>query len=154
MSRFIASMILATTLCAAPALAAPGGAGSVAYVETQRIFREYDEAQKAQSNFRNKAEAYQRELAEDQQKLEEAKKAGKSAKDLREMQKQFEENLKPKKLEVESLDRQLSSRIKKQIMDAIEQVAKSKGYTLVLDKATVLFGGVDISDEVIKRLNR
>ena len=153
--RLVLAVGLVTGACfSTPVLAAPPAPSGIAYVETQKIFREYDEAQKAQANFRAKAEAYQKELASDQQKLEEAKKAGKSAKDLREMQKQFEDELKPKKAEVENLDRQRSQRIKKQITDAIEQVAKSKGFTLVLDKATVLYGGSDISDEVIKRLNR
>ncbi len=153
--RLVLPLVLVAGSClATPAFAAPPAPASVAYVETQKIFLEFEEARKAQTNFRSKAEAYQRELAEDQQKLEEAKKSGKSAKELREMQKQFEDTLKPKKVEVENLDRQLSQRIKKQIVEAIEQVAKSKGFTVVLDKATVLYGGTDISDEVIKRLNR
>ena len=43
-----------------------------------------------------------------------------------------------------------SAVIEQSIMAAITNYAKSKGYTLVLTKATVLYGGDDITAEVMK----
>lgn len=144
---------LSAVLAVAPAARAQA-AGVVGKVDTQKVFQNYKDAQEAQSRFRREAQAYQEELADDQKKLEEAKKAKKPEDEIAKMQKRFEEDLKPKKSRVEALDRELSGKIKKDIEQVIADVAKSKGIATVLDKQVVLYGGVDLSDEVLKRLNK
>ena len=134
-----------------PALAAAPGA--VGFVETQKVFSRYKTAQEAQSRFRREAQSYQEELAADQRKLEEARKT-KSADEVAKMQRRFEAELKPKKDRVEALDRELSANIKRKIEGVIAEVAKSKGIATVLDKQVVLYGGVDLTDDVVRRLNR
>src|SRR5690606_18613273 len=120
--RFAAVALLASGLAAGLVLGgvaqaqAPATAGNaIGYVDTQQIFRDYKTAQEAQTRFRKEAQEYQEELAEDQKKLEEARKANKSEAELNAMQKKFEDDLKPKKARVEKLDRDLSSTIKKEI---------------------------------------
>lgn len=41
-----------------------------------------------------------------------------------------------------------------ELQDAIKKVAEAKGYTLVLDKVVVLSGGIDMTDDVIGKLDR
>ena len=40
------------------------------------------------------------------------------------------------------------------LREAINKVAQDKGFTVVLDKAAVFFGGTDLTDDVIARLDR
>lgn len=131
--------------------AAPGALG---FVDTQKVFQSYKGAQSAQDRFRKEAQDYQEELVGAQRKLEEARKAGKSSDEVAKMQKKFEDELKPKKAKVEALDRELSGKIKKQIEAAIAQVAKAKAVPTVVDKAVVLYGGTDLTDDVLKQLNK
>lgn len=136
----------------AAAPAAP--AANLGFVDAQKVFQNYKAAQEAQSRFRREAQAYQDELAADQRKLEEARRANKSPEEIAKMQKKFEEELKPKKTKVEGLDRDLSGKIKKQIEVVIAEVAKAKGIPTVVDKQVILYGGIDLTDDVVRKLNR
>lgn len=153
MMGILGGAMLAMAVTAAPSLAAPP-AGALGYVDTQKVFQGYKEAQTAQSKFRREAQAYQEDLADAQKKLEEARKAGKSPDEINKMQKKFEDELKPKKTRVEALDRDLSGKIKKQIEQVIAQVAKAKGVPTVVDKQVILYGGTDLTDDVLSRLNK
>ncbi|MNX83385.1 Outer membrane protein (OmpH-like) [compost metagenome] len=141
-------------MVSAPALAQAAAPGAIAYVDTQKVFQSYKGAQSAQDRFRKEAQDYQEELVDAQRKLEEARKAGKSSDEVAKMQKKYEDELKPKKAKVEALDRELSGKIKKQIEAAIAQVAKAKGFGTVLDKAVILYGGTDLTSDVLKNLNK
>lgn len=153
MKRAIGLVLAAATagiLVSQSAWTAPGGVG---FVDTARVFNSYSAAQKAQNQFRKEAEEYKQELAERQEKLEEARKAGKSNDELASMQKQFEKELLPMKKKVEQLDAQLSGKIKKDIESAIAQVAKQKGIQTVVDRQVILYGGTDLTGAVVNKLN-
>lgn len=128
--------------------------GALAKVDTQRLFTQYRDAQSSQSEFKTKAEEYQKELSEKNRLLQEAQRDGKSKADLEKMTKKFEGELRPKKEAVERLDKELSGRLKKRIEAAIAEVAAAKRIPVVVDKQVVLFGGEDITDEVVKKLNK
>lgn len=49
---------------------------------------------------------------------------------------------------------ELEEKMTLDIQDAVKKVAEAKGLSLVLSKAAVLFGGLDITDEVINKLDR
>lgn len=49
-------------------------------------------------------------------------------------------------------ERELMAPVLDKVTAAIKKVADSKGLTIVVDKQTVLYGGVDITDDVIKNL--
>ncbi|HEY9900194.1 MAG TPA: OmpH family outer membrane protein [Pantanalinema sp.] len=151
-SGFAALALAAGLMLQAPAQAAAPGA--LGYVDTQKVFQSYKGAQSAQDRFRKEAQDYQEELVDAQRKLEEARKANKSSDEIAKMQKKFEDELKPKKAKVEALDRELSGKIKKQIEAAIAQVAKTRGFATVVDKAAILYGGEDLTGDVLKNLNK
>ncbi|MNK30125.1 Outer membrane protein (OmpH-like) [compost metagenome] len=136
------------TTQAAQAQAAP----TVGFVDTAAVFNAYPEAKKAQDQFRKKAEDYQEELAKRQKQIEEARKAGKSDADIQKMMKDAEQDLMPQKKAVEELDRKLSTQIKAKIESAIGASAKAKGITTVVDKQVILYGGTDLTSDVVKRL--
>lgn len=58
------------------------------------------------------------------------------------------------KQQVEKRKNELSDKITEDLKSAIEAVAKEKGLATVVDKIAVLYGGVDITNEVISRLNQ
>lgn len=55
--------------------------------------------------------------------------------------------------QIEQRKAQLSDKITADLKDAIARVAQAKGLATVVDKIAVLYGGVDITDDVIKALN-
>lgn len=48
---------------------------------------------------------------------------------------------------------ELSKKLTDTVLAAITDVAKQKAYTVVLDKQAVLYGGIDLTDDVMKKLN-
>ncbi|MEJ5297733.1 MAG: OmpH family outer membrane protein [Armatimonadota bacterium] len=55
--------------------------------------------------------------------------------------------------QVEQRKSQLSDKITADLKEAIAKVAQAKGLATVVDKIAVLYGGVDITEDVIKTLN-
>ena len=62
-----------------------------------------------------------------------------------ELAKDYDEQLSNKMLE-------LNNNAEKEVRDAIKVVAEAKGLTLVIAKEAVLFGGIDISDAIIAKM--
>lgn len=48
---------------------------------------------------------------------------------------------------------EIQKKIQDQVGEASKAVADAKGLSIVMDKRTVLYGGVDITDQVQKKLN-
>lgn len=49
---------------------------------------------------------------------------------------------------------ELLSGLDKDIRAAVEKIAKDRGFTIVLERSAVLFGGTDLTDAVIEQLGR
>jgi Skp family chaperone for outer membrane proteins len=49
---------------------------------------------------------------------------------------------------------EISKKLTDTVSVAIEAVAKEKGYVAVVDKKAMLYGGTDVTDEVLKQLNK
>lgn len=49
---------------------------------------------------------------------------------------------------------ELLSGMDKDIRAAVEKIAKDRGFTIVLERSAVLFGGTDLTDAVIEQLGR
>ena len=50
--------------------------------------------------------------------------------------------------------KEMDDKARVEIQGAVSKVAESKGFTLVLDKTAALVGGIDITDDVIAKLDR
>lgn len=147
--RTIATSIALLTLFATPALAQ-----NLGYVDTHRLLTEYHGAQQEENTERQAIAAYQRELQQREAELETAQRQGKSSAQIAQMQARVEADLAPKKKRVEAMDRALSAKVKARIEAAIAQVAQERHLAMVLDKQVVLYGGEDLTDPVLRRLNR
>lgn len=154
MKKLLALALAAATagILTTQSVQAQAPASTVGFVDTAQVFNSFPEAKKAQDQFRKKAEDYQEELAKRQKQIEDARKAGKSDADIQKMMKDAEQDLMPQKKAVEELDRKLSTQIKAKIEAAIAASAKAKRITTVVDKQVILYGGTDLTSDVVKRL--
>lgn len=66
---------------------------------------------------------------------------------LGQMNQDFTKQLNDKRME-------LTKKFNEDVLAAIKAVAEAKGLTAVVDQQAVLFGGADITDDVVKRLNK
>lgn len=56
--------------------------------------------------------------------------------------------------QVQSKAGELQTKIDADLLAAVTKVAEAKALTMILDKAGVLFGGIDVTDDVMGRLER
>ncbi len=71
-----------------------------------------------------------------------------------ELQKKHIQAYKTKQNNVQTQIAKKSSAIDKKIYDSIQNYAKTKGYDLVFSKSALIYGGEDISGEIIKVINK
>ena len=109
-----------------------------------------------------------KEFEKRQKRIEKAKKIGDSDEDLQKLTKEMEEELEPKQKALMELHSQLMGKIRYDINKAIQDVAKSYGIDVVLNKEiviqgpmgpvgkeeVVLYGGFNMTNFVIETLNK
>ena len=129
-------------------------ADSIGYIDLQKVLMNYTEAKKAEEDFRKQQDAYQKQFDQKQAEIEKAKTDKKSDKEIKELITKFEQELEPKKQELIKLNQELTNKLKGKIFEAAGLVAKEYGLDIILDRQVVLIGGFDITDFVLKKLNK
>ena len=150
MRRLIAAAGIVAATVIAPA--APAFALTIGYVDTAKVLLSYQGARAAQGQMQKELVAYQKEFVERQKKIAEAQKAGKTQAEIQKMTEQFEKELAPLKQKAMGLEQKLSATVKTKIEGVIHRIAAQRKCDVVLDKAAVLHGGIDITADVIKAL--
>lgn len=108
----------------------------IGYVDMQAIFAAHPETQKART-----------ELAQATAKAEKefnSKKTGLNQEQQQALLQQYREQLAQK-------EQELTTEVTKKIDTQIQEVAKSKGLAVVLEKQNVFFGGMDLTKDVIDK---
>jgi outer membrane protein len=134
----------------------------VGFVDTQKIFQS-SKLSEALNTAQNDVKAREGEFSKDtldkSKLLEEARAKKVSDADLKKMQDTFQKELESKRASLELLKEnkqkeleEMSKKLKGQVEDAIKNVAKDKQIDVVVDKQAVLFGGTDITEDVIKKI--
>lgn len=113
-----------------------GASTSIGYVNSDMLFYQHPDMKKADEAFQNEVQAAKQDF--------DAKSANMNDKEKQDYYNQLQERLGVKRTE-------LYGPIRDKINAAIKAVADAKGLTVVLDKSSVLYGGQDITDEVIKK---
>ncbi len=124
------------------------------YIEVQRVFKEYKETIKAQERLSTEEESFKKEFEESQKKIEEARKKGKGEEEIKKLTDDLEKKLSPKREKLLKLNETLTLSLQKDIIKAAEEVAKTLGLEVVVDKQAVIFGGTDITEMVLRKLNK
>lgn len=162
-NRVIVAALLAL-LSAAPARAEV----KLAYVDVQRALNECEAGKKAKAEFRVKVESVEQRLQGEQNEVANLKdKLEKKGMLMRPEERQavqddyltkaknFERNFKDEKDELERKDQEMTGRIIHDLAEVIRDVGEKNGYTMVMEKGSILWGmsNIDITDQVIRTYN-
>ena len=129
-------------------------AENIGYIDVTKVFKEYRETDKAEEQLKKQKEDYDKEFKEAQEKLEDAEKEKKGFEEIEKLRQELEEKLEPKRKELFRLNEELTSKLQTKIVGAVEEVAKKVGIDVVVDKQVMITGGVDLTEMVIKELNK
>ncbi|MCU0640972.1 MAG: OmpH family outer membrane protein [Candidatus Margulisbacteria bacterium] len=127
---------------------------SIGFIDVQKVFKDYKETSKAQSELGKKEESFKKSFEESQKKLEKAEKDGKKPEELEKMKKELEEKLAPERETLLRLNAELTGKLQQEILKAVQKVAKKVGIEMVLDKQVIITGGMDLTEMVVTELNK
>jgi outer membrane protein len=160
----MAAVVLLAFLAAAPARAEV----KLAYVDVQRALNECEAGKKAKADFRVRVEGVEQKLQSQQNEVQALKdkleKKGMLMKpdERQNLQdeylnkaKNFERNYKDAKDELERKDQEMTGMIIHDLAEVIRDVGEKNGYTMVMEKGSILWGmsSIDITDQVIRTYN-
>lgn len=163
-NRLMAAATLLALLAAAPARADL----KLAYVDVQRALNECEAGKTAKGEFRVKVQSVEQRLQTEQNDVaklkDELEKKGMLMKPEQRQSlqdeyiakaKNFERNFKDTKEDLERRDQEITGKIIHDIAEVIRDVGEKSGYTMVLEKQSILWGapGIDITDQVIRAYN-
>lgn len=132
----------------------PSFADSIGYLDIQKVLLGYKKSIELQEDIAKKREKLEKEFEKRQKKLEKAKDKNKSEEELRELITKLEAELEPKQKELIEMNRNAMGQLRAEILEASKLVAKSYGIDVVVDKQAVLYGGFDLTDFVLEKLNK
>lgn len=141
----------------------------IAYVNMERAFTECDAGKTAKSMFTNKLEGLTRRIEAEEGQLTRMRDAleksasGLSAESRRDKESSYREKyrnyqrlVKDSQEDLRREDNALTNKIVATLLRVVEKVGGRGGYTLVLEKKSVLFASqsIDITDEVVREMNK
>ena len=134
----------------------PSGAEGlkVATVNSSKIIQSYPQAQNLLQDIAKAEADLNKKIQEKRQTLEKAKEQKKTQTELQMLAEQIRLELEPEAKKLEDQSNKKSAEIESKIKSTISEVAKQAKYDLVLVEEAVLYGGTDISDEVLKILGK
>lgn len=110
---------------------------SVAYVNLERVFAEHPARTAAEKKLNNKAAEYQQQLESQSEEL--------SGAEQKELLKKYQNQLK-------NLEKNLLDSVLKEVEEIIVQTAGDKKVKFVLEDDDVLYGGYNLTDEVLSKI--
>lgn len=135
-----------------PAFAQTATPKVIGVIDRDKVVSGYNKAQQAFEDLKKGEEKVQKLVENANKQYEEAKKASKSPAELeglqRKLQTEIDSEVKKLQTNIQSIETQLEN----EIDGAIKAEAANHKVDVVLMKQAVLFGGVDITEGVLKRL--
>jgi outer membrane protein len=113
---------------------------NIGYVDYSKVFLEFRYTKNVQAEIKKRQ-------SDIEKLVEDAKKSGKTDKEINELRAKEEKKL------GEYVEKARQD-IKNKILKEIENIAKSKKLSVVIEKKIRIWGGIDITDEVLKNLNK
>jgi outer membrane protein len=165
--RIVTSFLLPVTLFAAALAAAPSAAAEtkIAAIRTGVILRDAPQIRTADQKLKGEFEKREKEIESEGRKLgDDIKKFQREADTMSPQQRaDTEKGLNTRKIDFDLKQRQFAEQaqsrnqeLRREVLEkvnkAIEEVAKEKGIELVLQDPAYAAPGLDITDEVLKRL--
>lgn len=152
MKRFM-SLILALVVVAGTGLAS-FAADTIGTIDHEKLIRSYHKAQLFSEDMKSREVDLEKMKAEFLKQIREAKaKNQNNPLQVEQLQKSLEEKFQVKVNELRTFQESQAQVLESEVTNAINTVAKSRNLSVILSKNTVLSGGVDITNEVLSRLN-
>ena len=145
----LAKIILSLAVLASVSLAA-----TVGYIDVKQVFEGYNKTKTVQDDLNNKMKDYEKLRNKHAQKLNEAKIDGKTEKELEKLQEEMKKELGPKEAEIQMINDEQMAKIRKDIIAAVDAISREVGIDVVVDKQVIISGGMDLTEQIITRLNK
>lgn len=151
------AFVIFTALSQVSAFAAGTGIVDTKKVlETSSLMQAYNVAKQEVDNFKKASENMRMDKSK---QLDAAREKKATEAELKKMLEQFQKDLSEREQQGNDLEDKkkrelddLSAKFRVKVDDAIKAVAKDKKLDVVVAKEAVLFGGIDITDDVIKKI--
>ena len=129
-------------------------AESLGFIDVQKVFLGYKEAQKLSEQFEEKQRDFKKDYDVKEAEVMKAIREGKSQAEIDKMKESIKSELEPKQKQLQEFNERSTAKIRDEIVKATQVVAKDVGLTMVLDQKVFITGGIDLTDLVLKKLNK
>jgi Skp family chaperone for outer membrane proteins len=129
-------------------------AESLGFIDVQKVFLGYKEAQKLSEQFEEKQRDFKKDYDVKEAEVMKAIREGKSQAEIDKMKENIKSELEPKQKQLQDFNERSTLKIREEIVKATKDVAKDVGLTMVLDQKVFIVGGLDLTDLVLKKLNK
>ena len=129
-------------------------ASEVGFIDTAIIFQKAKFVTTFKDNFSEKENDFNELLQKKSKKIEDAIAKGKPESDIREMVQKRDEELEPKKQELMQYEMSFQQNFLLNVTTTAKKVASEYDIDVVLDKQVVYYGGFDLTNIVLERLNK
>lgn len=146
--------IILKVLCSLILMVGTLSASEIGIIDTAVIFQKAKFVQISKENFSEKEKEFNELLEKKTAKIEEAVSKGKSEEDIQEMIKERDEELNPKKEELMQYQMSFEQNFLLNVTGTAKRIAEEYGIDVVLDKNVVYYGGFDLTDLVLEKLNQ
>lgn len=143
-------ILIAAVMCVGGSLFAD----TIGYVDMESIFANAKMVKHFQENMKEKQADYQEFFEKKQKKLEKAKTKGKSDKEMKELITELENEILPKRQELSQLEAGFQQNLLLSIKRTSKEIASELGVDVVVDNRVVFYGGLDMTDLVLDKLNQ
>ena len=129
-------------------------AAKIGYVDSTRILKEYKEAKQLLQDIADKESKLNKKLQAKRQEIQKAKEQKKTDTELQMMAEKIRMELEPEAKAIEQESARRSRDIEDTVEKAINDYAAKSKYDLVVVKESILFGGTDVTTEILSKLNK
>jgi len=136
---FIGSVVALALTQSGSGIASAAGKGNVGVIDYRQVMAQHPDLQALETQMETAVADVKKEFDEKSQGMNDQEKA--------DYYQQSQERLRQKQQE-------LFDPIDKSVQDAIKKTAEAKGLSVVLEKSTVVYGGQDITQDVISKISK
>ena len=136
---FIGSVVALALTQSGSGIASAAGNGNVGVVDRDQVMAQHPSAQNVENQMRAAITEVQKDF--------ESKSAGMNDQEKQDYYRQCQQRLQQKQQE-------LIEPLVKSIDEAVKKTADAKGLSVVVERAVVVYGGTDITNDVVSRLKK
>ena len=129
-------------------------ATEIGFIDSEKIFQKAKFVQTYKEAFAEKEKDFNELLQKKSKKIEDAIAKGKKEEEIRELVQKRDEELEPKKQELMQYEMSFRQNFMLNISSTAKKVAEEMGLDIVMEKQVLYYGGFDLTNKVLDRLNK